>query len=208
LLTAAATLFDGFSQFKIKIRFSEGKPNIEAREDIKITDTAPIVRAIEGEPDARDLVQRRWSWPGQNGLDVSSETVRRWVLKFEPLFVRELRRHRPHHGRTLDPAYRSQSQNAFAGSDGGGENWASLVESCKLCGVEPQVASPTCRRIVNGHLNRDIDDLLRWASIGPPLHQPYCLMLSMANLAASSKRAISTAGLNGRPDTTALTHST
>ena len=70
LLTDAATLFADFSEIKIKIRFSEGKPNIEAREDIKITDTAPIVRAIEGEPEAGDLVQRRWSWPGQNGKPV------------------------------------------------------------------------------------------------------------------------------------------
>ena len=28
------------------------------------------MRAIEGEPDASDLVQRRWSWPGQNGKPV------------------------------------------------------------------------------------------------------------------------------------------
>ena len=66
LVTDAATLFEGFSQTQIKIRFSEGTPNIEAREDIRITDTAPIVRAVEGEPEAGDLVQRRWSWPGQN----------------------------------------------------------------------------------------------------------------------------------------------
>jgi putative SOS response-associated peptidase YedK len=70
LLTDAAALFADFSEIKIKIRFSEGKPNIEAREDIKITDTAPIVRAIEGEPEVGDLVQRRWSWPGQNGKPV------------------------------------------------------------------------------------------------------------------------------------------
>ena len=49
LLTNAAQLFDGFSETRIKIRFSEGAPNIEAREDIKITDMGPIVRAIEGE---------------------------------------------------------------------------------------------------------------------------------------------------------------
>ena len=66
LVTDAATLFEGFSQTRIKIRFSEGTPNIEAREDIKITDSAPIVRAVDGEPEAGDLVQRRWSWPGQN----------------------------------------------------------------------------------------------------------------------------------------------
>jgi putative SOS response-associated peptidase YedK len=70
LLTATATLFDGFAEIKIKIRFSEGKPNIEAREDIKITDTAPIVRATEGESKAADLVRRRWSWPGPNGKPV------------------------------------------------------------------------------------------------------------------------------------------
>jgi putative SOS response-associated peptidase YedK len=70
LLTNAAQLFDGFSETRIKIRFSEGAPNIEAREDIKITDMAPIVRAVEGGPGAGDLVQRRWSWPGQNGKPV------------------------------------------------------------------------------------------------------------------------------------------
>ena len=65
LLTDAATIFADFSELKIKIRFSEGKPNLGAREDIKITDTAPIVRTIEGETQAGDLVQRRWSWPGR-----------------------------------------------------------------------------------------------------------------------------------------------
>jgi putative SOS response-associated peptidase YedK len=70
LLTASATLFDGFSEIKIPIRFSEGKPNLEARQDIKITDTAPIVRTVEGEPGAGELVQRRWSWPGPNGKPV------------------------------------------------------------------------------------------------------------------------------------------
>jgi putative SOS response-associated peptidase YedK len=70
LLTDAASLFDGFSETRIKIRFSEGAPNLEAREDIRITDPAPIVRAVEGEPGAGDLVQRRWSWPGPNGKPV------------------------------------------------------------------------------------------------------------------------------------------
>jgi putative SOS response-associated peptidase YedK len=70
LLTDAATVFEGFSETRIKIRFSEGKPNLEAREDIKITDAAPIVRAVDGEPEAGDLVQRRWSWPGQKGKPV------------------------------------------------------------------------------------------------------------------------------------------
>jgi putative transposase len=29
------------------------------------------------------------------GLDISNETVRRWVLKFGPAIARRLRRHRP-----------------------------------------------------------------------------------------------------------------
>jgi hypothetical protein len=37
LLTDAATIFSDFSELKIRIRFREGKPNLEAREDIKIT---------------------------------------------------------------------------------------------------------------------------------------------------------------------------
>jgi putative transposase len=38
--------------------------------------------------DVEDLLAER-------GLDVSYETVRRWVLKFGPLFAREPRRRRP-----------------------------------------------------------------------------------------------------------------
>jgi putative SOS response-associated peptidase YedK len=55
LLTDAATIFADFSQLKIKIRFSEGKPNLEARENMRITDTAPIVCTIQDEPRAGDL---------------------------------------------------------------------------------------------------------------------------------------------------------
>lgn len=66
----ASAIFEDFADLKIKIHFSEGAPNIQARQDIKITDNAPIVRMIEGEPDAGDLVQRRWSWPGPNGKPV------------------------------------------------------------------------------------------------------------------------------------------
>ncbi len=70
LKVETAAIFEDFADLKIKIRFSEGTPNIQARDDIKITDIAPIVRTIDGERDAGDLVQRRWSWPGQNGKPV------------------------------------------------------------------------------------------------------------------------------------------
>ena len=70
LLTNTAELFDGFSETRIKIRFPEGRPNLEAREEIKITDLGPIVRAVEGEPETGELMQRRWSWPGERGKPV------------------------------------------------------------------------------------------------------------------------------------------
>lgn len=61
-----ASIMEDFADLKIKIRFSEGRPNIESRQDIKITDVAPIVRTVEGLRGEGDLVNRRWSWPGQN----------------------------------------------------------------------------------------------------------------------------------------------
>ena len=54
----------------------------------------------------------------------------------------------------------------FAGSDGGG-NWAviaSLIETCKLNGVDPyEYLADALTRIVNGHLASEIDALLPWA---------------------------------------------
>ncbi len=64
LMVDAAAIAEDFADLKIKIRFSEGVPNVQAREDIKITDTAPIIRTIDGAAGEADMVQRRWSWPG------------------------------------------------------------------------------------------------------------------------------------------------
>jgi putative SOS response-associated peptidase YedK len=66
LMVDVASIVEDFADLKIKIRFSEGAPNIEAREDIKITDIGPIIRPVAGASGEGDLVQRRWSWPGQN----------------------------------------------------------------------------------------------------------------------------------------------
>jgi putative SOS response-associated peptidase YedK len=50
--------------------YPEGIPNFEPREDIRITDRAPILRAATDRPGAVELVQRRWSWPGPGGKPV------------------------------------------------------------------------------------------------------------------------------------------
>lgn len=65
-----ASIVEDFSDLKIKIKMSEGTPNVAAREDIKISDTAPIVRGIEGDRGAGDLINRKWSWAGQSGKPV------------------------------------------------------------------------------------------------------------------------------------------
>lgn len=59
----------------------------------------------------------------------------------------------------------------FAGSDGGGEHWAvlaSLIATCKLNGVDPQgYVADVIGRIVQGHPNSRLDELLPWAYAAP-----------------------------------------
>jgi len=61
---------EDFADIRIRITFPEGIPNMEPRPDIKITDTAPVVRAASGAGDDGHLIQRRWSWPGPTGKPV------------------------------------------------------------------------------------------------------------------------------------------
>lgn len=65
-----SSIMEDFEDLKIKIKTPEGTPNVAAREDIKISDSAPIVRGVEGERGVGELVSRRWSWPGQGGRPV------------------------------------------------------------------------------------------------------------------------------------------
>jgi transposase len=69
--------------------------------------------------------------------------------------------------RSIRPIALNRKNALFAGSDGGGENWAilaSLIETCKLSRVDPQAyLAHTLTKIVSGHLNSQIDDLLPWA---------------------------------------------
>jgi transposase len=69
--------------------------------------------------------------------------------------------------RSIRPIALNRKNALFAGSDGGGEHWAviaSLIETCKLCNVEPQTyLADVIIKIVNGHPNSQIDELLPWA---------------------------------------------
>jgi transposase len=69
--------------------------------------------------------------------------------------------------RSIRPITLNRKNALFAGSDGGAQHWAiiaSLVETCKLNDVDPLAyLTDALARIVNGHPNSDIDQLLPWA---------------------------------------------
>jgi transposase len=68
--------------------------------------------------------------------------------------------------RAIRPLALTRKNALFAGSDGGAEHWAvvaSLIESCKLLGVEPHAyLADVISRIVNSHPQSRLDDLLPW----------------------------------------------
>ncbi len=68
--------------------------------------------------------------------------------------------------RSIRPIALNRKNALFAGSDGGAEHWAtiaSLIETCKLNHVDPQAyLADVLTRIVQGHRNSRIDDLLPW----------------------------------------------
>jgi Transposase and inactivated derivatives len=75
--------------------------------------------------------------------------------------------------RSIRPIALNRKNALFAGSDGGGEHWAtiaSLIETCKLNGVDPYAyLANVITRIVAGHPQNQIDDLLPWAYVPAPL---------------------------------------
>jgi len=71
--------------------------------------------------------------------------------------------------RAIRPIALNRKNALFAGSDGGAENWAivaSLIETCKLNGVDPQAyMADVLTKIVNGHLASKLDELMPWAYV-------------------------------------------
>jgi transposase len=69
--------------------------------------------------------------------------------------------------RSIRPIALTRKNALFAGSDGGGEHWAtiaSLVETAKLNAIDPQAyLADVLARIVAGHPQSRIDELLPWA---------------------------------------------
>jgi transposase len=77
--------------------------------------------------------------------------------------------------RAIRPIALNRKNALFAGSDGGGKNWAtiaSLIETCKMNDVDPQAwLTDTLTKIVSGHTNAKIDELMPWAFASQPALQ-------------------------------------
>jgi transposase len=75
--------------------------------------------------------------------------------------------------RAIRPIALNRKNALFAGSDGGAESWAivaSLIETCKLNGVDPQAyMADVLTKIVNGHLASKLAELLPWAYAQPAM---------------------------------------
>jgi len=75
--------------------------------------------------------------------------------------------------RSIRPIALNRKNALFAGSDGGGEHWAviaSLIETCKLNDADPYAyLADVISKIVNGHPNSRIDELLPWTYAEQPL---------------------------------------
>jgi transposase len=68
--------------------------------------------------------------------------------------------------RTMRPVALTRKDALFAGSDQGAENWAmlaSLIETCKLHGVNPQAyLTDVLTKLVNNWPNRRLPELTPW----------------------------------------------
>jgi transposase len=68
--------------------------------------------------------------------------------------------------RALRPLCLTRKNSLFAGNDGGAESWAvtaSIIETCKLLGVNPQAyITEVLTKIVQGWPNSRIDELMPW----------------------------------------------
>lgn len=69
LMVDLDTIAADFPGIKIRLTYPEGIPNTAPREDIRMTETAPVIR-LGAKAGTAELVMRRWSWPGPTGKPV------------------------------------------------------------------------------------------------------------------------------------------
>ncbi|MDB5440400.1 MAG: hypothetical protein JWM33_2827 [Caulobacteraceae bacterium] len=68
LVTGPAYMVDTFSELHIPLSFEGGAPNLEPRDDIRITDRAPVV--LDDGAGGGQMEVLPWSWKGPHGAPV------------------------------------------------------------------------------------------------------------------------------------------
>jgi transposase len=132
-------------------------------------------RAVRQEV-SRPLVDQFFAWLAAQAARVSRKSelgeAMAYMLRREDgfrLFLED--GHVDMDSNLVENAIRSPAMNRrnalFAGHDEGGCSWArfaSLIGSCKMNGVEPYAyLRDLFTKLANGHLDKDIDDLMPWA---------------------------------------------
>lgn len=119
-------------------------------------------------------------WLAQNRARVSAKSPTGEALKYTAkywdgliLFLNDGRIELDNNAveRTIRPIALNRKNALFAGHDAGAQNWAviaSLIETCKLNGIEPHAyLSAVLTAIAGGHKQADIKELLPWNYVKP-----------------------------------------
>lgn len=134
-------------------------------------DHRKAVRRIEMRPLLDDL--KVWlevqltRIPGRSGLgEAIRYTIARWPALCRCVDDGRIELDNNAVERAIRPVALGRKNHLFAGSDGGGERWAticSLVETAKLNGVEPfAYLAAVLRQMAAGHPKNRLDELLPW----------------------------------------------
>ena len=144
---------------------------IEARIRGRSADERKTLRSVEMRPLLDDL--KAWFTtqlsriPGRSGL---GEAIRYALTRWDALCrcVDDGRIELDNNTveRAIRPVALGRKNHLFAGSDGGGERWAtvcSLIETAKMNGVEPfSYLADVLQRMTAGHPKSRLDELLPW----------------------------------------------
>ena len=132
-------------------------------------------RLAERRSFSRPIVQALHAWleaqlPRVAGRSTLAEAIRYALSRWEGLtrFLHDGRIELDTNPveRAIRPVALGRKNHLFAGSDGGGDRWAivcSLIETCKLNGVEPYAyLRDVLTSMVDGHPINRLDELLPW----------------------------------------------
>jgi transposase len=132
-------------------------------------------RLVERRSFSKPIVQALHRWLGVqlvlvSGRSTLAEAIRYTLSRWEGLtrFLNDGRIELDTNPveRAIRPVALGRKNHLFAGSDGGGHRWAivcSLVETCKLNGVEPYAyLCGVLQRMADGHPINRLDELLPW----------------------------------------------